>query len=47
MFGCRIMAPYGEILLKAMAAASVTYFIVRIAIDVAPAAYAAVALGLG
>jgi hypothetical protein len=41
------MYPYGEILLKAMAAACVTYFLVRIAVDVAPAAYAAVSLGMG
>ncbi len=39
--------PYGEILLKAMVAASVTYFLVRIAVDVAPVAYAVVASGIG
>ncbi|WP_424362918.1 hypothetical protein [Methylocystis parvus] len=41
------MNPYGEILLKAMVAATVTYFTLRIAIDVAPAAYAALAVGTG
>ncbi len=41
------MNPYGEILLKAMVAASVTYFLVRIAVDVAPVAYAVVASGIG
>ncbi len=39
------MSPYGEILLKAMAAASVTYFLARMAVDVVPAAYAALAFG--
>lgn len=41
------MNPFGEILLKAMVAATVTYFVLRIAIDVAPAAYAALAIGAG
>lgn len=41
------MNPYGETLLKAMAAASVTYFALKIVIDVAPAAYAALAYGAG
>jgi hypothetical protein len=41
------MNPYGETLLKAMAAASVTYFALKIAIDVAPVAYAALASGAG
>lgn len=35
------MNPYGDILLRAMAAASVTYFVTRIALDAVPAAYAA------
>ncbi len=35
------MNPYGEILLRAMAAASVTYFVTRIAMEAVPAALAA------
>lgn len=33
------MYPYGEILLKAMAAATIVYFFSRIAFDVAAAAF--------
>ncbi|HEY8161168.1 MAG TPA: hypothetical protein VIF34_02705 [Methylocystis sp.] len=40
------MYPYGEILLKAMAAATIVYFFSRIAFGVGPAAYAAAAFWL-
>lgn len=41
------MNPYGEILLKAMVAASATYFLLRIAVAAVPVAYAAIASGIG
>lgn len=47
IFGSVTMNPYSEILLKAIVAASATYFLVRIAVDVVSAAYAAVAYGIG
>jgi hypothetical protein len=37
------MNPFGDILLKAMAVATVTYFTIKIAIELAPTAYAGLA----
>ena len=37
------MNPFSDILLKAMAVATVTYFTLKIAFDLVPAAYAALA----